>query len=81
MLFLINFGWLVAASFAFVIAILSPNWLTYTKTDTTGTFTVQRGIFYVCDLLGSNDTYVTTGCVSIIQQGSSTAPNKWIYGK
>jgi hypothetical protein len=83
MFFLINFGCLLAASFAFIIAILTPNWLTFTKSDSNGTATtVQRGIFFVCNLLPSNITYETTQCVSIIQQGSSSIEsNKWIYRK
>ena len=81
MFFLLSFAWLVAASFAFLIAILTPNWLSFTITDSTGSVTVQRGIFFMCSLLGSDNTYTTTQCVSMIQQRSSTDPNKWIYGK
>jgi len=77
MFFLISFAWLVAASFAFVLAILTPNWVTFTYPN--GNFTVQRGIFYICDLISSNNTYQTTQCVAMIQQGSSTDSNQWIY--
>jgi len=82
MFFLISFSWLVAASFAFVVAILRQYWLTFQMTNSDGTITtVQRGIFYVCNLLSSNNTYQTTQCASIIQQGSSTNTNTWIYRK
>jgi len=82
MFFLISFIWLVAASFAFVLAILTPFWLSFSITDSSGTVTVvQRGIFYICDVLQSNNTYQTTRCVSIIEQGSSPEPNKWTYRK
>lgn len=81
MLFLLSFAWLVAASFAFVLAILTPNWLTFATTISNNIATIQRGIFFVCDLLTSNNTYTTTQCVSMIQQRSSTDPNKWIYRK
>lgn len=78
MFFLISFAWLVAASFAFVIAILSSNWITFTASDST---VIQRGIFYVCNLVSSTNTYMTTQCVSIIQQSSSTDSTKWLYRK
>lgn len=81
MFFFIAFAWLVAASFAFLIAILTPNWLTYAKTLSATDYIVQRGIFYVCDLLQRNSTYETKQCVSMIDQNSSTDSNKWIYGK
>lgn len=81
MFFLLSFAWLVAASFAFVLAILTPNWATFTKTISSNNATIQRGVFWVCDLLSSNDTYQTTRCVSMIQQGSSPEPDKWIYRK
>jgi hypothetical protein len=81
MFFLISFAWLVAASFAFVIAILSPNWLAFMPQNSNSTIPVQRGVFWECDLLSSNGTYSTTQCVSIIQQGSSTNTNKWLYRK
>jgi len=82
MLFLISFAWLVAGTFAFVLAILTQNWLTFTIVDTGGTIAnVQRGVFWVCNLLQSNATYQTTQCVSMIQQSSSTDPNIWIYRK
>lgn len=81
MLFLIGFAWLVAASFAFVLAMLTPNWVTFTKSDSSGSFTVQRGIFYVCDLLSSNQTFTTKRCVAMIDQTSSTDVNRWIYRK
>jgi hypothetical protein len=81
MLFFISFAWLVAASFAFVLAMLTQNWLTFTIIESGVDITVQRGIFYICNLLESNDTYQTTQCVSIIQQGSSTDPNQWMYRK
>ena len=81
MLFLISFGWLVAASFAFVLAMLTPNWLSLTKTVSGTSVTVQRGVFFVCDLLSSNSTYSTTRCVSILDQKSSTDSTKWMYRK
>jgi hypothetical protein len=81
MLFLISFAWLVAASFAFVLAILTPNWVTFTITESNVTYTVQRGIFYICDLVTISSTSQATQCVAMIQQGSSTDTNKWIYRK
>jgi len=81
MFFLIAFGWLVAASFAFLLAILTPNWLSFEKTLSATDYTIQRGIFFVCDLLPCNSTYKTTQCVSIIDQTSSTDSNKWMYGE
>lgn len=82
MLFLIAFAWLVAASFAFVLAILTPNWATFTKSESNGVnYTIQRGIFYVCDLLSNNGTHVTRRCVAMLDQTSSTDANRWIYRK
>ncbi len=83
MFFLIAFAWHVAASFAFVIAILSPNWL-YINTYSTysGNITIERGIFYVCDLLSTTNPYVTTGCASIIKLDPSTnLSGRWNYSK
>jgi hypothetical protein len=81
MFFLIGFGWHVAASFAFILAILTPNWITFQTSVLDGNGTVQRGIFYVCDLISSNVSYTTTGCISILQQTQTTDPFKWRYGE
>ena len=81
MLFLIAFAWLVAASFAFVLAILSPNWATFVKSDSTVPYVIERGIFYVCDLLSTNGTSATRRCVAILDQTSTTDANRWIYRK
>lgn len=81
MLFLIGFAWLVAASFAFVLAMLTPNWVTFTKTDSSGSLAVQRGIFYICDVLFSNQTHSTQRCVAMIDQTSTTDSQRWIYRK
>lgn len=79
MLFLISFFWFVVASFAFVLAILFPNWAQIqTKT---GNQTVQRGIFFSCELLGKNETFEHTVCLPLIQQTKSIEPHKWTYGK
>jgi hypothetical protein len=80
MFFLIGFGWHVAASFAFLLAILSPNWITLQTVQSTGIVPVQRGIFYVCDLVAQNAIYQTTQCVSIINLDSSiNSINRWNY--
>ncbi|CAF0724902.1 unnamed protein product [Rotaria sordida] len=76
MFFLISFAWLVTASFAFVLAILTPNWLSFTRSD--GNIT-ERGVFYICDSLPNYNDYKVTRCLSMIEQKSSTEPNKWIY--
>ena len=78
MFFLISFVSLVAASFAFVLAILTPNWSTFIATSQN--VTVQRGIFFLCDYLGESNKIEATACASILQQNSSFAPNKWKYG-
>lgn len=79
MFFLTSFTWLVAASFAFVLAMLTPNWLSFQKQNSTGNIT-ERGIFYVCDLLSNTTGYKTTRCLSILEQNSSNNSNTWIYG-
>ncbi|CAF1312956.1 unnamed protein product [Adineta steineri] len=80
MFFLIGFGWHVAASFAFVLAILSPNWLTVQTVPSLGSFQIQRGVFYVCDLVAQNSTFTTTRCASIIGVDSSLiSTGRWNY--
>jgi hypothetical protein len=82
MLFLIGFGWHVAASFAFLLAILSPNWLTVQTVPSLGGVIVQRGIFYVCDLVAQVSPYQTTSCASIINLSSwMNSPGRWQYSK
>ncbi|CAF1133910.1 unnamed protein product [Rotaria sordida] len=66
MLFLIGFAWHVAASFAFLLAILTPNWATYQVVTSLGNITIQDGIFYVCEYVLTTSIYETTRCVSII---------------
>ena len=80
MLFLIAFGLHVAASFAFLLAILSPNWLAVQTTPALGSVTIQRGIFHVCDLITKNTTHQTTRCASILNLDSSmVAYSRWNY--
>jgi len=83
MFFLVGFAWHVAASFAFVIAILSPNWITIKTYSTfSGNITIHRDVFYVCDYLSTNSPYVTTSCVSIIDlDGSTNSNSRWNYSK
>jgi hypothetical protein len=82
MLLLIGFGWHVAASFAFLLAILSPNWLTVQTVPSSGNVIVQRGVFYVCDSLSQNNTFQTTLCASIINLDPSiNSPGRWYYSK
>jgi hypothetical protein len=79
MFFLIGFGWHVAASFAFLVAILNPNWITIQTVTTTGIAIVQRDIFYVCYLVAQDPTYQTTQCASIINLDSSITSTIWKY--
>jgi len=79
MFFLISFGWHVAASFAFLVAILNPNWITIQTVTTTGIVNVQRDIFYVCYVVGQDATYQTTQCASIINLDSSITSTIWKY--
>jgi hypothetical protein len=82
MFFLIGFGWHVAASFAFLLAILTPNWLTVQTIPSSGNIIVQRGIFYVCDLISQNNTFQTTQCASIINLNPTiNVPGQWNYSK
>ncbi|CAM2723565.1 unnamed protein product [Rotaria socialis] len=69
-----------AASFAFVLAILTPNWLSFTRSGSTSNITVERGVFYVCNWLPNSNAYKSTQCLSIIEQTSSNEPNTWLYG-
>ncbi|CAF0782699.1 unnamed protein product [Adineta steineri] len=80
MFFLISFLWLLPTSFLFFFAILSPNWITFTKLESNEVILVQRGIFSICYVLSSNSTYETKQCVPMIQQRTSTEPERWIYG-
>ena len=80
MFFLIAFGWLVAASFAFVLAILTPNWITIQTLVSTKNVTVHRGVFYVCDLVSTDSPFETKRCTSILEQTKSFEPFKWRYG-
>ncbi|CAF1930951.1 unnamed protein product [Rotaria magnacalcarata] len=66
MFFLIGFGWHVAASFAFLVAILSPNWIAFQLTTSSDNTNVQRGIFYVCELLSKTSIYELIQCTSVI---------------
>ncbi|CAF5006810.1 unnamed protein product, partial [Rotaria magnacalcarata] len=79
MFFLISFAWFVAASFAFVLAILTPNWLSFTRSGSTSSITVERGVFYVCNWLPNSNAYKSTQCLSIIEQTSSNEQNTWLY--
>jgi hypothetical protein len=82
MFFLIGFGWLVAASFAFLLAILSPNWITVQTVPSLGSVDVLRGIFYVCNLITEDITYETVQCASIIGINSSiNSTGFWDYSK
>ncbi|CAF2854030.1 unnamed protein product [Rotaria sp. Silwood2] len=66
MIFLIGFSWHVAASFAFLLAILTSNWATYQIITSSGNTTVQHGIFYVCEPVLKTSIYETTRCLSVI---------------
>ncbi|CAF2334980.1 unnamed protein product [Rotaria sp. Silwood2] len=79
MLFLISFAWLVAASFAFFLAILTPNWLSFTWPGVDGNTRVERGIFYVCNSSQIDNDYKITRCLSMIEQKSVIESNIWIY--
>ncbi|CAF0733911.1 unnamed protein product [Rotaria sp. Silwood1] len=79
MLFLISFAWLVAASFAFVLAILTPNWLSFIPSEEPESITVERGIFYICNSSQIGNGYKITQCLSIIEQKSSSNRNTWLY--
>ena len=82
MLFLLAFALHVAASFAFLLAILSPAWLTIRTTPELGNLVIQRGIFYVCDVLGKNTTHQTSRCASILNLDSSiNSPHRWNYSE
>jgi hypothetical protein len=83
MFFLIGFVWHVAASFAFVLAVLSPNWLTLqTYSSALGNVTIQRGIFYVCNVIPTSAPYQTTQCASIIGLNASiNSTGIWHYSK
>jgi hypothetical protein len=82
MFFLIGFGWHVAASFAFILAILTQNWITVQTDPALGSVIIQRGIFYVCDLVSENTSYQTTSCTPIINLDSSiNSPGRWYYSK
>lgn len=79
MLFLHSYLWFVAASFAFVLAILTPHWVTVqTKIDNVR---VQRGVFYSCDFIGKTNFAEATNCTSLLEQRRSIDSNKWTYGK
>ncbi|CAF0759040.1 unnamed protein product [Adineta ricciae] len=80
MFFLIAFAWHVAASFAFVLAILTYNWITVQILPVSANLFLQQGVFYVCTLTGKNSTYTNTQCASII--GIDPAINstgRWDY--
>lgn len=82
MLFLLAFALHVAASFAFLLAILSPAWLTIRTTSIFGTLVVERGIFYICDILQTNATHQTSSCASILNFDSSiNSPHRWNYSE
>lgn len=77
MFFLIGFGWHVAASFAFLLSILTRNWISYQSTTN-----VQRGIFYVCELVTPTNIYEVTRCTSVIDADPSNIQNQtWKYRK
>lgn len=82
MLFLVAFGWHVAASFAFLLAILSPNWIAVQMQPTSRNLQVQRGVFFVCDYLGRDATFETTQCASIIGANESyNSTSRWNYSE
>lgn len=74
MFFLIGFIWHVAASFAFLIAILTSNWLTLSNVTGSPNGNVQRGIFYVCDVVTTTSISQTTYCTSILDASSGVIP-------
>lgn len=82
MFFLVAFAWHVAASFAFLLAILSPKWLSVQTVPALGNIPIERGIFYVCDVLSKNSTYQTSRCASIIALDPSTnSSGRWHYSE
>ena len=81
MLSLLSFVLFVAASFGFVLAILSPNWLSFDKFGSDINVTVERGMFYVCNVTSSDKIYKTSQCVAMIEQKSSTNTEMWLYGE
>ncbi|UJR33858.1 hypothetical protein I4U23_021279 [Adineta vaga] len=80
MFFLVSFLSLLPSSFLFFLAALSPNWLTFTKLESGGNIIVQRGLFFICYVISSNETHETSRCVSMIHQSASTEPDRWIHG-
>lgn len=75
MFFLAGFICHITASFAFLIAILTRNWLSiYNVNGLTNGF-VQRGIFYVCDVVSTNTVVQETLCVSILDAESGLIPS------
>lgn len=82
MLFLLAFALHVAASFAFLLAILSPAWLTVRTTPQLGNLVIERGIFYVCDIWNKNSTHQTSQCASILNLDSSiNSLHRWNYSE
>ena len=82
MLFLVSFGWHVAASFAFLLAILSPNWIAVQMLPASRNVQLQRGIFFVCDFIGRDVTYEWTQCASIIGVNQSyNSTSRWNYSE
>jgi hypothetical protein len=60
--FFASFVVLTAASFAFLLAILSPHWTTIELNKSNVNVTVERGIFHICELLFKNSTSTITKC-------------------
>lgn len=65
MFFLVAFAWLVAASFGFLLAILSPAWVQTSAKLANRTFDARIGIFHICEFVDGNATYQTHRCVSL----------------
>lgn len=65
MFFLIAFAWLVAASFGFLLAILSPSWVQTSAKLANRTFDARIGIFHICEYVDGNATYQMHRCVSL----------------
>jgi len=74
MFFLIGFIWHVAASFAFLIAILTSNWFSLSNVSGSLSGTVQRGVFYVCDVIATTSISQQTECASILDAQPGNIP-------
>ena len=80
MLFLLALLWLVAASFAYLLAILTPTWVTIPPTPLTAARTFNLGVFSSCEILSSNATQLTTRCTPFDQYANIDTTGFVKYG-